>query len=138
MAIDGANWAMRIWAVFFILVMSNSAAQAAEPVITCRGQQFIFEDGLLGGKVSVLRGEERLDFCKSSDPETSRQELVFRGDEVWCLTYHHITADSRPYARSSWLLNRQLGTLQTNEYLWVNGTWVRQTLERTRCHFEAE
>ena len=59
-----------------------------------------------------MTGAEWQDFCVPDNPETLSQKLIIRDDEIWCLSYHHITPDTQPFARQSWMLNTEIGTLQ--------------------------
>ena len=117
-------------------LLTGGAVLAAGPGFECGGKHYAFEDGMFGGAAKIRRGTEWQDFCVSVDAETASQELVMRGDEVWCLTFHHITADTKPYARTSWVLNRRLGVVQQSDYIFSDGAWVRQSRQRVQCRRE--
>ena len=116
-----------------LLVAKIMAAGAETPSIECDGQQYSFENGLFGATAKKLTGTEWQNFCVTDNPETLSQELIMREDEIWCLSYHHITPDTQPFARQSWMLNTEIGTLQIADYVRRNGNWLRQSQRRIKC-----
>ncbi|MDA7792306.1 hypothetical protein N8979_00665 [bacterium] len=126
------------WTVAAILISLSFEAQAATASIECSGHYYAFESGLFGSSAKVMAGNDWQDFCVSAEPNTLTHKLIIRDDEVWCLTHHHITPESRAYARSTWMLHRTIGTLQVTDYVLVNGAWVKQRQERTRCSTPSE
>ena len=120
-----------------LLVAKTMAAGAETPSIECDGQQYSFENGLFGATATKLTGAEWQDFCVTDNPETLSQELIIREDEIWCLSYHHITPDTQPFARQSWMLNTEIGTLQIADYVRWNGGWQRQSQRRIKCQMPA-
>ncbi len=120
-----------------LLVAKTIAAGAETPSIECDGQQYSFENGLFGATAKKLTGAEWQDFCVTDSPETLSQELIMRDDEIWCLSYHHITPDTQPFARQSWMLNTEIGTLQIADYVRRNGNWLRQSQRRIKCQMPA-
>ena len=121
-----------------ILVTSGMTAKAQTHSIECEGQQYSFENALLGASAKQLAGKEWQDFCVSDNRETLTQKLTIRDNEIWCLTYHHITPDTQPYARQSWMLNTQIGTLQITDYLRRESGWIKQSQHRIQCDMPAK
>ena len=116
-----------------ILVAKTMAARAEAPSIECDGHQYFFENGLFGATAKKLNGAEWQDFCVPDNTETLTQKLIIREDEIWCLSYHHITPDTQPFARQSWMLNTEISTLQIADYVRRNGGWQRQSQRRIKC-----
>jgi hypothetical protein len=109
------------------------AAGAETSSIECDGKQYSFENGLFGATAKKMTGAEWRDFCVPDNSETLSQKLIIRGDEIWCLSYHHITPDTQPFARQSWMLNTEIGTLQIADYVRRNGGWLKQSQRRIKC-----
>jgi len=124
---------MHAKAAIITLFLSAIPVSASAAPVECEGRQYMFEDGLFGASAKVLHGEEWRDFCVSQDPETISQDLKIHKDEVWCLSLHHITAESRPFARSTWMLKRSINVLQMTEYLQSTEGWQRQKSRRVKC-----
>ena len=120
-----------------ILIAAPMTAAAQTPSIECDGQQYSFEDGLFGASAKKLVGTEWQEFCVADNRETLTQKLTIRGDEIWCLSYHHITPDTQPYARQSWMINTEIGTLQITDYLRRDGGWLKQSQSRIKCEMPA-
>lgn len=121
-----------------ILVTASMTAKAQTALIECDGQQYSFENALLGASAKQLVSDEWQHFCVSDNRETLTQKLTIRGHEIWCLTYHHITPDTQPYARQSWMLNTEIGALQITDYLRRDGGWIKQSQHRIQCDMPAE
>tara|TARA_B100000575_G_scaffold41023_1_gene28644 strand:- start:358 stop:783 length:426 start_codon:yes stop_codon:yes gene_type:complete len=121
-----------------ILLVANTIAAGAEtPSIDCDGQQYSFKHSLFGATAKKMDGAEWQDFCVPENPETLTQTLTIREDEIWCLSYHHITSDTQPFARQSWILNTEIGTLQIADYVRRNGAWLKQSQRRIKCQMPA-
>ena len=56
-------------------------------------------------------------FCVSDNPAVLTKTLSFRDQEVWCVTLHHLSSDSRPLAKQLWVLNRLSKKLYHYDYL---------------------
>ena len=125
-------------ALAIVLVAAPMTAAAQTPSIECDGQQYSFEDGLFGASAQKLVGAEWQEFCVPDNGETLTQKLTIKGDEIWCLSYHHITPDTQPYARQSWMINTEIGTLQITDYLRRDGGWLKQSQSRIKCEMPAD
>ncbi len=120
--------------LFAILLLAKTMAAVAEtPSIECDGQKYSFENSLFGATAKKMAIVEWQDFCVSENPETLSQELIIRDEEIWCLSFHHITPNTQPLARQSWMLNTAIGTLQITDYVRHKSGWLKQSQKRIKC-----
>lgn len=127
-----------IGAITLAAIITMQTATADTPALDCGGQQYKTHQGTLGGSAEHLVAGEWRDFCVSSSPDTIRQSLTVKGDEVWCITNHHITADTAAYARETWLLNLEIKVLQVKQYIRDGNGWRKHAQDRIRCDLLAE
>ena len=128
-----AFYVLQIGTIPLLTLLIAHTATADIPALDCGGQQYKTHQGTLGGNAEHLIADEWQEFCVSPSPDTIRQNLTIKGDEVWCITHHHITADTAAFARETWLLNLGINVLQVKHYIRDGNGWRKLSQERIRC-----
>ena len=95
----------------------------ADDSLVCGGTTFDVEQGFVGGSVTAMTATSATPFCVSDNPAVLTKTLSFRDQEVWCVTLHHLSSDSRPLAKQLWVLNRLSKRLYYYDYLFADGVW---------------
>ena len=106
----------------WLLALMIMPARADDNLI-CGDMTFNVEQGFVGGLVTEVTATGAIPFCVSDNPEVLTKALSFRDQEVWCVTLHHLSSDSRPLAKQLWVLNRLSKKLYRYEYLYSDGVW---------------
>ena len=101
--------------------------------LICGETKFVVEQGFVGGSVTAQTAAGATQFCVSDNPVVLTKKLSFRGQEVWCVTLHHLSFDSRPLAKQLWVLNRLSKKLYHYDYLFVDGIWHLQDKHHEIC-----
>ena len=106
----------------WLLALTIMPARAHDSLI-CGDTTFNVEQGFVGGLVTAVTAAGAIPFCVSDNPAVLTKTLSFRDQEVWCVTLHHLSSDSRPLAKQLWVLNRLSKKLYHYDYLFANGVW---------------
>tara|TARA_B110000977_G_C10876107_1_gene415595 strand:- start:223 stop:669 length:447 start_codon:yes stop_codon:yes gene_type:complete len=114
-----------------VLMFGTTMAEALH--LDCGAKAFLVTPSFLAPKIQQIKGENLVDYCVEDDPVSATSTVSFPGDEVWCVTLHHITPDSRPYAKSRMMLNYQSKFLYEYDYIWQNGAWNLTRKHRQAC-----
>ena len=105
----------------------------ADDSLICGDTTFEVEQGFVGGLVTAVTAAGAIPFCVSDNPAVLTKTLSFRDEEVWCVTLHHLSSDSRPLAKQLWVLNRLSKKLYHYDYLFANGVWLLQDERHDLC-----
>ena len=105
----------------------------ADNSLICGDTTFDVEQGFVGGSVTAMTATGAIPFCVSDNPAVLTKTLSFRDHEVWCLTLHHLSSDSRPLAKQLWVLNRLSKKLYHYDYLFADGVWQSQDERHELC-----
>ena len=105
-----------------LLVLVMTPAGATDSLM-CGDTTFDVEKGFFGGSVTAVTAAGATQFCVSDNPAVLTKKLSFRDQEVWCVTLHHVSVDSRPLAKQLWVLNRLSKTLYHYDYLFSGCVW---------------
>ncbi len=89
----------------WLLVLMIMSARADDSLI-CGDTTFDVEQGFVGGSVTAVTATGANPFCVSDNSAVMTKKLSFRDQEVWCVTLHHLSSNSRPLAKQLWVLNR--------------------------------
>ena len=116
----------------WLLALMIMPARADKSLI-CGDTTFNVEQGLFGGLVMAVTATSTTPFCVSNNPAVLTKTLSFRDQEVWCVTLHHLSSDSRPLAKQLWVLNRLSKRLYHYDYLFANGVWHLQDERHEIC-----
>ena len=115
-----------------LLALMMMPARAGESV-KCGDTTFDVEQGFVGGSVTTVTGTGVNSFSVSDSPAVLTKTLSFRDQEVWCVTLHHLSSDSRPLAKQLWVLNRLSKKLYQYDYLFAGGVWHLQDKRHEIC-----
>ena len=115
-----------------LLALMILPARAGDSLI-CGDTTFDVEQGFIGGSVTAVTASGAHPFCVSDNPVALTKTLSFRNQEVWCVTLHHLSSDSRPLAKQLWVLNRLSKKLYHYDYLFADGVWHLQDERREIC-----
>ena len=115
-----------------LLAMMIMSARADDSLI-CGDTTFDVEQGFVGGSVTAMTATGATPFCVSDNPAVLTKTLSFRDHEVWCVTLHHLSSDSRPLAKQLWVLNRLSKKLYYYDYLFADGFWHLQDERHEIC-----
>ena len=115
-----------------LLALMILPARAGDSLI-CGETTFDVEQGFVGGSVTAVTASGANPFCVSDNPAALTKTLSFRDHEVWCVTLHHLSSDSRPLAKQLWVLNRLSKKLYHYDYLFADGVWYLQEERREIC-----
>ena len=116
----------------WLLALTIMPARADDSLI-CGDTTFNVEQGFVGGLVTAVTVAGAIPFCVSDNPAVLTKTLSFRDEEVWCVTLHHLSSDSRPLAKQLWVLNRLSKKLYHYDYLFANGVWLLQDERHDLC-----
>jgi hypothetical protein len=116
-----------------VLLSAPFGLAHGDGAVICDGEKFVFETGFLGGAVRQINNAGDVPFCVSDTPETVTKKLSFRDPEIWCVTTHHLSADSRPLAKNLWVLNKLSNKLYQYDYVMSDGNWVLDTENHKYC-----
>ena len=105
----------------------------ADDSLICGDTTFDVEQGFVGGSVTAVTRNGATPFCVSDNPAVLTKTLSFRDQEVWCVTLHHLSSDSRPLAKQLWVLNRLSKKLYQYDYLFAGGVWHLQDKRHEIC-----
>ena len=105
----------------------------ADNSLICGDTTFDVQQGFVGGSVTAVTATGVKPFCVSDNPAVLTKTLSFRDQEVWCVTLHHLSSDSRPLAKQLWVLNRLSKKLYHYDYLFANGVWRLQDERHEIC-----
>ena len=105
----------------------------ADDSLVCGAKTFDVEQGFVGGSVTAMTATGSTPFCVSDNPTVLTKTLSFRDQEVWCVTLHHLSSDSRPVAKQLWVLNRLSKKLYQYDYLFADGVWHLQDKHHEIC-----
>ncbi len=105
----------------------------ADDSLICGDTTFDVEQGFVGGSVTAVTPNGTTPFCVSDNPAVLSKTLSFRDQEVWCVTLHHLSSDSRPLAKQLWVLNRLSKKLYQYDYLFAGGVWHLQDKRHEIC-----
>jgi len=115
------------------LIATPAIAFGADDALDCGGATYIVEKGFLGGAVTKRVGSRDTPFCTSDTADSLTKNLSFQDTEVWCVTLHHMSANSRPVAKNLWVLNRLSKKLYQYDYVFADGDWRLQTAHQETC-----
>ena len=115
-----------------LMILMMMPARADDSLI-CGDTKFDFEQGFVGGAVTAATATGTTPFCVSDNPAVLTKTLSFRDQEVWCVTLHHLSSDSRPLAKQLWVLNRLSKKLYHYDYLFADGIWQLQEERHEIC-----
>ena len=105
----------------------------ADNSLICGDTTFDVERGFVGGSVTAVTATGATPFCVSDNPAVLTKTLSFRDQEVWCVTLHHLSFDSRPLAKQLWVLNRLSKKLYHYNYVFADGVWHLQDKRHELC-----
>ena len=105
----------------------------ADNSLICGDTTFDVEQGFVGGSVTAVTATGVKPFCVSDNPAVLTKTLSFRDQEVWCVTLHHLSSDSRPLAKQLWVLNRLSKKLYHYNYVFADGVWHLQDKRHELC-----
>jgi hypothetical protein len=105
----------------------------ADNALTCGDTTYVVEKSFVGGVVMELTSASEAPFCISDDPVVLTKTLSFRNAEVWCVTSHHLSPNSRPLAKQIWILNTLSKKLYSYDYLFANNVWVLEEERIETC-----
>ena len=105
----------------------------ADDSLICGDTTFDVEQGFVGGSVTAVTPNGTTPFCVSDNPAVLSKTLSFRDQEVWCVTLHRLSSDSRPLAKQLWVLNRLSKKLYHYDYLFADGVWHLQDKRHEIC-----
>ena len=105
----------------------------ADNSLICGDTTFDVEQGFVGGSVTAVTATGAKPFCVSNNPAVLTKTLSFRDQEVWCVTLHHLSSDSRPLAKQLWVLNRLSKKLYHYNYVFADGVWHLQDKRHELC-----
>ena len=105
----------------------------ADNSLICGDTTFDVEQGFVGGSVTAVTATGAKPFCVSDNPAVLTKTLSFRDQEVWCVTLHHLSLDSRPLAKQLWVLNRLSKKLYHYNYVFADGVWHLQDKRHELC-----
>ena len=105
----------------------------ADDSLICGDTTFDVEQGFVGGAVTAVTAAGTSQFCVSENPAVLTKRLSFHDQEVWCVTLHHLSSDSRPLAKQLWVLNRLSKKLYHYDYLFADGVWHLQDERHEIC-----
>ena len=105
----------------------------ADNSLICGDTTFDVEQGFVGGSVTAVTATGAKPFCVSDNPAVLTKTLSFRDQEVWCVTLHHLSFDSRPLAKQLWVLNRLSKKLYHYNYVFADGVWQLQDKRHELC-----
>lgn len=115
-----------------LMILMMMPARADDSLI-CGDTTFDVEQGFVGGAVMAATATGTTPFCVSDNPAVLTKTLSFRDQEVWCVTLHHLSSDSRPLAKQLWVLNRLSKKLYHYDYLFADGIWQLQEERHEIC-----
>ena len=115
-----------------LLALMILPAHAGDSLI-CGDTTFDVEQRFVGGSVTAVTATGANPFCVSDNPTVLTKTLSFRDHEVWCVTLHHLSSDSRPLAKQLWVLNRLSKKLYHYDYLFADGIWYLQEERHEIC-----
>jgi len=115
-----------------LMILMMMPARADDSLI-CGDTKFDVEQGFVGGAVTAATATGTTPFCVSDNPAVLTKTLSFRDQEVWCVTLHHLSSDSRPLAKQLWVLNRLSKKLYHYDYLFADGIWQLQEERHEIC-----
>ena len=115
-----------------LMILMMMPARADDSLI-CGDTKFDVEQGFVGGAVTAATATGTTPFCVSDNPAVMTKTLSFRDQEVWCVTLHHLSSDSRPLAKQLWVLNRLSKKLYHYDYLFADGIWQLQEERHEIC-----
>ena len=121
---------LAVGAGLMILMMMPARA---DDRLMCGDTTFDVEQGFVGGAVMAVTATGTTPFCVSDNPAVLTKTLSFRDQEVWCVTLHHLSSDSRPLAKQLWVLNRLSKKLYHYDYLFADGIWQLQEERHEIC-----
>jgi len=116
-----------------LMILMMMPARADDSLI-CGDIKFDVEQGFVGGAVTAATATGTTPFCVSDNPAVLTKTLSFRDQEVWCVTLHHLSSDSRPLAKQLWVLNRLSKKLYHYDYLFADGIWQLQEERHEICN----
>ena len=116
-----------------LMILMMMPARADDSLI-CGDTKFDVEQGFVGGAVTAATATGTTPFCVSDNPAVLTKTLSFRDQEVWCVTLHHLSSDSRPLAKQLWVLNRLSKKLYHYDYLFADGIWQLQEERHEICN----
>ena len=119
-----------------MLLLINAAR--ADTAMRCGDTTFVVEKSFFGGTVTRRNGAVERPFCISDDPAVLTKTLSFRDAEIWCVTLHHLSPNSRPLAQQLWVLNRLNRKLYTYDYVFADGAWALQRERFEACEVVAD
>ena len=105
----------------------------ADERLLCGETTFDVEQGFFSGSVTAINATGTTPFCVSNNPAELTQTLSFREKEVWCVTLHHVSLNSRPLAKKLWVLNRLSKKLYHYDYIFAEGSWVLHDKRHETC-----
>ena len=105
----------------------------ADSGLKCGDRKYMVEKDFFGGTVMQMTGAAKTPFCISDDPTVLTKTLSFKDKEVWCVTSHHLSPNSRPLAKHLWILNTLSKKLYLYDYMFVADTWVLQQERIETC-----
>ena len=115
---------------FLILMIMPARVDAG---LLCGDTTFDVEQGFVGGSVMLVTAAGATPFCVSDNSAEMTRTLSFRDQEVWCVTLHHVSSNSRPLAKKLWVLNRMSKKLYHYDYVFADGTWILQGKRHETC-----
>ena len=119
-----------------MLLLINVAR--ADTALRCGDNTFVVEKSFFGGTVTRRNGAVERPFCISDDPAVLTKTLSFRDAEIWCVTLHHLSPNSRPLAQQLWVLNRLNQKLYMYDYVFADGAWALQQERFEICEVAAD
>ena len=105
----------------------------ADNSLICGDTTFDVEQAFFGGAVTTVTATGATPFCVSDNPAVLTKTLSFRDQEVWCVTLHHLSINSRPLAKQLWVLNRLSKKLYNYDYHFADGIWHLQDERHEIC-----
>jgi hypothetical protein len=121
-----------------ISILLLITAAGADNVLRCGDVTYVVEKSFFGGTVTRRNGTVERPFCVSDDPAVLTKTLSFRDTEIWCVTLHHLSANSRPLAQQLWVLNRLNQKLYMYDYVFADGDWALQQDRLETCEITAD
>ena len=116
-----------------LAVTPLSTTYAASRQMTCGTAVYVIEKSFVSTSVSRRTAAGHTAYCQSSDTGGKVAALTIKDNEIWCVETYRITLDSRPYAKSSRLLNIAVNRQYEYDYVWQNGDWQLTDKRQMRC-----
>ncbi len=128
----------QVFKIYFALLLLMSRMAHADSTLICGDSSYAVEKGLLGGTITRIKSGTQTPFCVSDDPAVLTKTLSFRDAEVWCVTSHHLSLNSRAVAKQLWVLNTLTKKLYLYDYMFADNAWILQSERIETCDLDRQ